>query len=63
MSPDEELAALIANRLVENGLISPERYDEVAEQIAAGKATVEDWRFWIEMGPAGQTEGAIDAQD
>ena len=53
MGPDEELAALIAERLIEGGLIDEDRRDEVSGRIAAGTATPEDWRFWIEVGPIG----------
>lgn len=63
MSPDEELAALIADRLADAGLLAADRRDEVATLTAAGTATIDDWRFWIEVGPAGQTEGGDDAQD
>ena len=63
MSPDEELASLIANRLVEHGLVESDRRDEVAAKVAAGTATPEDWRLWIELGLEGRTEGAGHAQD
>ena len=63
MSPDEELASLIADRLVENGLIDAARRDEVSAKIAAGTATREEWQLWVELGPAVRTEGAGDAQD
>ncbi len=57
MSPDDELAALIADRLVDAGLIDEGRSVEVTAKIAAGTATAEDWRFWIEFGPAGHSDG------
>ena len=63
MSPDEELASLIANRLIEEGFIDLTRRDEVSVKIAAGTATVDDWRLWIELGPTGQKEEASNAQD
>jgi hypothetical protein len=63
MHPDEELALLIANRLVDGGLIDPDRRDEVSTSIAAGTARPEDWRLWIELGPAGRPEGSDDAQN
>jgi hypothetical protein len=63
MSPDEELALLIANRLIEEGFVDPTRLDAVSGKIATGTATVEDWRLWIELGPSGQQEEASDAQD
>ena len=63
MTPDEELAALIAERLVESGLIDAARRDEAATRIAAGAATLDDWRLWIELGPAGRSEGGDDAPD
>ena len=63
MGPDEELASLIADRLVEQDLIDASRRDEVLTRIAAGAATADDWRLWIELGPSGRAEGAGDAQD
>jgi hypothetical protein len=63
MSPDEELALLIANRLIEEGFIDARRSDDVSAKIAAGTATVDDWRLWIELGPVGQKEDTSDAQD
>lgn len=63
MSPDEELALLIANRLVDEGFIDPVRRDEVSNKIAAGTATVEDWQLWIELGPVGQTAESDHAQN
>ena len=63
MSPDEELALLIANRLVDEGFIDPGRHDEVSTKIAAGTATAEDWQLWIELGPAGNIAEADHAQN
>ncbi len=62
MGPDEELASLIADRLTQERLIDPGRCDEVSTRIAAGTATADDWRFWIEVGPVGQPEGTGDAE-
>ena len=63
MSPDEELASLIANRLVEHDLVESDRRDELAAKVAAGTATPEDWRLWIELGPGGRPEETGHAQD
>ena len=63
MSPDEELASLIANRLVEHDLVESDRRDELAAKVAAGTATPEDWRLWIELSLDGRIEGAGHAQD
>jgi hypothetical protein len=63
MGPDEELASLIADRLTHERLIDADRRDEVSTKIAAGTATADDWRFWIEIGPAGQKEGIGNAED
>lgn len=62
MDPDEELATLIADRLIAHGLIDGDRHDEVATQIAAGTATPEDWRFWIEVATSVDTGATGDAQ-
>ena len=63
MGPDEELASLIADQLTDEGLIAADRRDEASAKIAEGKATADDWRLWIEVGPAGQAEGLGDAED
>ena len=63
MSPDEELALLIANRLIEEGFVDPARHDTVSSKLATGTATIEDWRLWIELGPKAQQDEASDAQD
>lgn len=63
MTPDEELANLIAARLRDAGLIDPAREAEIARMIATGTAKVDDWRFWAETGPAGSisTTESLDA--
>lgn len=63
MGPDDELASLIAERLIANGLVDPGRHDEVSVRIATGAATADDWRLWIELGPTAEGEGSADAQD
>ena len=63
MTPDEELASLIVTWLVEANLIDPARRGEVATRIGAGATTTDDWRLWIELGPAGRTPGDDDAEN
>lgn len=63
LTPDEELAEQIANRLVEAGFVDAARGEAVAAKIATGSATGEDWRLWIELGLVGPTTGAGDAED
>ncbi len=63
MSPDEELALLITDRLIEAGLIEADRRDDLSAKIAAGTTSADDWRLWIELGPAVRAPGASDAED
>ena len=63
MGPDEELAALIAKRLIEAKLIDAERVEEASAKIAAGTANTDDWRFWIEFGPSGPSAAAEGASN
>jgi len=66
MGPDEELAALISERLIDAKLIDANRFEEATTKIATGRATPDDWRFWIEFGPSGPSgaeKGAGDAQN
>ena len=51
MTPDEDLATRIADRLANAGLIDPARRDDLAAKVAAGKATPDDWRLWVELRP------------
>ena len=63
MDPDEELASLIADRLIEQRLIDPSRRDDVSNRIATGSATAEDWQLWIELSRIGRGKGVDDAED
>lgn len=59
MGPDDELATLIAERLIDAKLIGAERLAEASAKIAAGKATADDWRFWVEFGPSGPSSAEV----
>jgi hypothetical protein len=45
--PDEQLAGRIADRLAGAGLILPRDVEAVREEVAAGRATRDDWLSWI----------------
>jgi hypothetical protein len=48
-SLNDRLAAIVAKRLSEKGLISDARLKDVISILAAGTATEDDWRAWIEF--------------
>ncbi len=48
-TPNEILATLVADSLVEAGFVSATKTAEVLEKIPSGGATSEDWRLWIEL--------------
>ncbi len=54
-----ELAEVIAQALQDNGLIRPEKRDEVANKLATGTMRTDEWRLEIEL-PA---EKAQEEQD
>lgn len=47
-TPNEELAGLVIEALIAEGLIAPERRDEVEQKLISGRAKQDDWRLWIE---------------
>ena len=49
-SPNDALAEDVANKLVEAGLVSKAKLDEVLAKVKAGTASVEDWKLWIDLG-------------
>ena len=49
ITPDQELAAVIASALVTGKLISPQKQGELEKRLSTGTITQEDWRLLIEM--------------
>jgi hypothetical protein len=49
-SPNDALAEDVANKLVEAGLVSKTKLDEILAKVKAGTASVEDWKLWIDLG-------------
>ncbi|MBI3653359.1 MAG: hypothetical protein HY231_20200 [Acidobacteria bacterium] len=49
LSPNEKLAALIVEKLLEQKLIPQKRAAEIKHRLAEGTAKAEDWRNWIEL--------------
>jgi len=47
-TPNERLAKIVADALIEASLIAAARRDELESKIAAGTARKEDWAHWIE---------------
>ena len=52
LSPNDALAHEVVSRLVDAGLVSKEKAAEILAKVAAGSATSEDWKLWIELGQA-----------
>lgn len=48
LTPDDELAEMIVNRLVEESLIRVSAADDIRRAIASGQASTDDWTYWIE---------------
>jgi len=61
-TPDEQLAHLIANALVQSGLLLPDERLEAAEQIAAGEMTGEAWMAMIARAVSSGTGAADDGE-
>lgn len=49
MTPDERLAGMIVDRLVEQRLIPAAKVSEVIEKLVTGTIKIEDWDSWIEL--------------
>jgi hypothetical protein len=48
-SPNEELAFLIVEKLVVQGLVQTSAQSEIEFKIATGSAKAEDWKLWAEQ--------------
>lgn len=48
-SPNDTLAEDVVTKLVEAGLVSKAKLDEVLAKVKAGTASVEDWKLWIDV--------------
>jgi len=48
-SPNQHVAHLISAKLAGDGLIVAAKCAEVEKKIAAGTATEEDWRLWVDL--------------
>lgn len=58
-SPSDELANLIVEDLVKEGLIRPEKQDALVKKIAKGTMRSLDWRLEVEL-PAEDAPGEDD---
>lgn len=47
--PNQHLAQLIIAKLAAEGLIMPAKQAEVEASVAAGTASEEDWKLWVDM--------------
>jgi hypothetical protein len=61
-SPDQQLAHLVADALVQSGLLLPDERLETAEQIAAGEMTSRDWVTVIAKATSGQAGAGNDGE-
>lgn len=48
-TPSQALATKITNRLVQEGLLSPDAAKKLSPKLADGKLRPEDWRLAIEL--------------
>jgi len=48
-NPSQQLAALLVDRLIKEGLLRGEKRDQLAEKIASGKMREDDWRLEIDL--------------
>ena len=47
---NEQLAEIVATALVEAGLVSSSRIEDLKRKLASGTASQEDWSHWIAEG-------------
>ncbi len=47
-TPNERLAEIVADALINAGLIQSSRLEDLKRKLAAGAAKAEDWSHWIE---------------
>jgi hypothetical protein len=47
-TPNERLAEIVAGALINAGLVSSARLEDLKRKLAAGTAKAEDWSHWIE---------------
>lgn len=47
-TPNERLAEIVADSLINAGLIQSARLEDLRRKLAAGAAKAEDWSHWIE---------------
>jgi hypothetical protein len=47
-TPNERLAEIVADALVNAGLVQSARLEDLKRKLAAGTAKAEDWSHWIE---------------
>lgn len=62
-TPDQELADCIADGLVEAGLVSSDRREELLGKIASGRMRPDDWRAYIEEALGARREDSDGAAD
>lgn len=47
-TPNERLAEIIADALIEAGLVSSSELEELKRKLVSGTAKAEDWSRWVE---------------
>lgn len=46
-NPNETLAEVVAEKLLENNLIAADRQAEILKALKTGSARQEDWKLWL----------------
>jgi hypothetical protein len=59
LRPDEELTRMIAEKLLEEGLIPDRRLDAIRGKILGGTASEGDWRGWVFTAGAEDANGEV----
>lgn len=55
-SPNDILSALIVQHLVDGGLILDSHTSEFAKKFKTGRASQDDWKLWVELANATETQ-------
>jgi hypothetical protein len=49
LTPNEQLAQLVVEKLHQNALITDEKRAEIKGKLASGSARQEDWKLWLDL--------------
>lgn len=51
-SPNDVLAEDVVTKLVDAGLVSKAKHEEILAKVKSGSASVEDWKLWVDVSQA-----------